>query len=545
MQTTLRHKLTLGLTVVAFALCYATVAVGLIDKWSTNYVYSYGFAVPLIAAYIVWTRWPRIRPLTLEPDHVAGMLLTSAGVFALVAGRVGALLAVEQISILFTLSGLVLFFLGRSALRALAFPIIYLLLCIPIWDYPIALFQEPSQTLSARIALSMLHPIGVPAFREGTRLVLPSVTLEVLRECSGVNQLVAIVAMTLPAAFLWLESYGRRAALLVIAIATAYFSNGVRIALIGVLAYNNVKGAHSQGALHILQGLAVSSLGYFLIGGCLSILAKTEKARISSGDRSGATSAEPHRDVQRFPWPAAVVIGVLFLAAGYTAFFRPVTVRLQQDLAALPVAIGDWTADYTTPARFTVGGVDDELSRVYRNSAGERIELYVGYHRYQVEGKEFGSEANHAARSAASSSLRADPNAAADTHRENVETEMWFDVNGRVLPNVYLARAVTIWDAITARRTNAAVVIVRWNRGTDRQRADSDAGEKQFIRELVPVLRDYLPSFDRSAQMNGRQAAARRLSLRIHPTERLSSTPPRLSNAISPVTTSTLGSGRG
>jgi len=41
-----------ALATVAFGICYGGVIASLIDSWLNNTLYSYGFAVPLIAAYI-------------------------------------------------------------------------------------------------------------------------------------------------------------------------------------------------------------------------------------------------------------------------------------------------------------------------------------------------------------------------------------------------------------------------------------------------------------------------------------------------------------
>ena len=489
-----------ALGIVAFALSYARAATALVEVWSTNYFYSYGFAVPLIGGYIVWTRWPRIRALSRTPDFGWGLATTVFGASLLVIGRLGSFLSLEQCSMLITLSGLVLLFLGRRAFRLLMFPILYLFLALPLLDYPISKFQEPSQTISARIALSLLHPLGIPALREGTRLVLPSVTLDVLRECSGVNQLVAIVAMTLPAGVLWLESLSRRVALLLIAVITAYLSNGLRIALIGVLTYNQFKGVTSQGPLHLLQGLVVSALGYLFIALCLSLLARSERNRPAAG-RHVPSEAPVSLPRSRFAFAQSAALFGLLLAGGYSALFRPVDVRLRDGLSALPSVIGDWHAEAASTQVLTsgFGGADDELSRVYRNPTGARVQLYVGYHGYQKEGKEFTAAAEQALRAGTPlSDVRVNSGKLDGTQPEAPPQDprqrlLWYDVNGRRLSTVYGAKAYNIWDALTTRRTNAALVVVDWNsEGTNVPNADRAAAA--FAEQLVPILRRYLSS---------------------------------------------------
>jgi EpsI family protein len=494
-----RHKWITALAIAAFGLCYAGVAGALVNEWSTNYVYSYGFAVPLISGYMVWARWPRIQSIAWTPDYLWSAPVALAGLCALVVGRAGALLTLQEASLVITLSGLVLLFLGRGVFRTLGFPIVYLFLGIPLWDYPISLFQEPSQALSARIALDMLHPIGIPALREGTTLVLPTVTLEVLRECSGVNQLVAIVAMTLPASFLWLESHTRRVALIAMAVVTAYVSNGLRIALIGVLAYNNVSGAHDRGVLHLLQGLAVSALGYLLIGACLSVLAKTERRRPATGTPAVESHSPDRRRRRGARSVESAVVGAMLAAGGFVVLFQPMDVPLTRDLRTIPMVIGNWTADPTaSPTQFSFTGVEDQLARVYRNNLGSRIELYVGYHHYQTEGKEFGAALHQTLnREASPLDLSANDGRVnqSGTGREKAPARalFWYDVNGRLLGNAYEARAYTVWDAITTRRTNAAVVVVAWD-GDGGRTGVAATDAIGFARALTPLLRQYLPA---------------------------------------------------
>jgi EpsI family protein len=513
MHISVRQQTYLALIVAAFILCYARASSALVEVWSTNYFYSYGFAVPLISGYIVWTRWARIQALSRTPDFGWGVATMVVGASLLVIGRLGAFLSLEQISILVTLTGLVLLLLGRAAARLLAFPILYLFLALPLLDYPISKFQEPSQTISARIALGILHPVGIPALREGTRLVLPSVTLDVLRECSGVNQLVAIVAMTLPAGVLWLNTLSRRFALVVIAIFTAYVSNGLRIAIIGVLAYNHVNGVTARGPLHLLQGLVVSALGYAFIAGCLSLLARSERNKVVARPESSGDPVSWR--AQRFGLVHAFALFCLLIAGGYATLFRPIDLPLPQQLGGIPTVIGDWSAEPATLPILTsgFGGVDDELSRVYRNTRGDRVRLYIGYHNYQREGKEFTAAAEQALKAGApllevrihgGKSDGTQPEAPAQDPRRRI---LWYDVNGRMLSTLYGAKAYNIWDAVTARHTNAALVIIDWNGDQVGVPTADDAAAATFVEQLLPILRRYLPSKNRMPTSSPRVAA--------------------------------------
>src|SRR6266436_706727 len=112
------YRLTaLAVAIAAFGICYGAVIASLIEAWSTNYLYSYGFAVPMIAAYILWSKSRESRLQLGAPDYLLGVPVTLAGIAMLMTGRLGALITVEQASLVVTLAGLLLLFFGRDAVR--------------------------------------------------------------------------------------------------------------------------------------------------------------------------------------------------------------------------------------------------------------------------------------------------------------------------------------------------------------------------------------------------------------------------------------------
>src|SRR5262249_1166643 len=179
----------------AFVLCYAAVIRALVESWATSYTYSYGFVVLLISLYLLRTQSTWLRKATTEPDYLGGVPVTLAGLGMLIAGRLGSLVSLQEGSLIVPVAGFLLLFAGRRVFARVWFPLAYLLVAFPIWDSVIARVQPPSQVLSAAVASGLLQVLEMPIVREGTRLVLPNVVVEVMRECSGVNQVVAVVAM--------------------------------------------------------------------------------------------------------------------------------------------------------------------------------------------------------------------------------------------------------------------------------------------------------------------------------------------------------------
>jgi EpsI family protein len=487
-----RPQIRAGVLALAFAVLYTGVVGQLVATWSNNYLYSYGFAVPFISAYMVWTKWPELKWMDWAPNYALGLPIVAVGVAMLVAGGIGAVDAVQQLSFIVTLTGLTLVVFGTAIFRAAWFPILYLLLMLPLWDQPISRLQIPSQLLSARIAVGMLDAVNVPVAREATYILLPGQTLEVLRECSGVNQLIVVFAMALPAAYLFLSGFWRRVTLVAIALLIAYLCNGFRIALLGILAQHGYQEA-TRGTLHLLQGLAVSGTGYLLIGAVLSWLARgTSVAQQRPADFAG------RRTVRR-PWIEASVLVLLVASATYLLTFKAAPVALSKELGALPRQLGDWVMDPAagpTSVDLRLPVMDDQMVRDYRNATGERVRLYVGYYRHQEAGKEL-SAATVGELQAGAERLalteEGDVNGYIRTRGTDTSGVLyWFDVNGRIVDQIYAAKAYTILDALTRRRTNAALVVVQWE---SRRPGDPGAHDRarDFVRLVLHALRQSLP----------------------------------------------------
>jgi EpsI family protein len=501
---------------LAFLLCYAGVIVSLVELWSTYALYSYGFAVPFIAGYLFWTRRATAPQFQRKPDYALGGPLIAAGLVMLVVGHAGTLLTIKQTSLLIVLAGLILVTYGREPLKFYRFTFAYLFLMVPIWDIPLNHLQNPSRLVSARIAAEFLQLIGVPVLRQDTNLVLPSVTLSVMPQCSGVNQLVVLIAMILPAAYLWLDSYPRRVAMFVFAIAVGYLSNGFRIALVGWLAVHGMgDGDVTASYAHLLEGLVVSALGYVAILAFLSLLSRSNRTAQESS--AAVPPAAVYGAGSRKLLLDAVVLLMLIGAAVPLGASSDVMFGL--DAQTLPRTIRNWTvrADTGTPEFLGVRedlvgayptaagarrfvGLDDEVVRGYRhvNDASARLQLYIGYYRRQVEGRELTGDAGHvleAAYTPLSIESSTGPLTLAEVVQDNGVTRrgiiFWYDIDGRVVENSYGIKAYTILNGIFRRRTNGAIVMVTWE-GQSASTVDPHGEAIEFVKGLLPILRPHL-----------------------------------------------------
>jgi EpsI family protein len=454
--------------VASILLVHAEAVRGMLRLWDESPMYSYGYLVPVISAYLAWSRREVLARQELRPSPAVGLGLLGVWALLYAAGHFAAVLLAQQLALVVAIAAATALVWGWPALRTVWAAVAYLLLMVPLWDG----FTEPLhgrfQNLSAGIGVRMLDLVGIPAYREGTFIALPTLTLEVARACSGVNYLVAVLALGLPLGYLYLRSPWRRVALLVSAMLIAALSNSLRVALIGVLVHLDI-GAALHGPGHTLHGLFVSGIGHVVLFVGLAILRRGERA----DDPPAATTASPGPAGQpvtvRSLAPAFVCAAVFAAVAGLTAWREPMPIALVAALDRLPARLGEWTADpYATPAPLPWWhGADADLRRTYHRG-GRAVDVHVVYFPTQRQSQEVVTyRASELHRDARPLDVRLDAAPARvnlATDRADGEARLslfWYELDGVVEAEPSSVKLRTLWHALGRGRTNGAVVCLR------------------------------------------------------------------------------------
>jgi exosortase len=245
---------------IALAIAYADVAAGLVRQWSADDNYSHGFVVVPLALWFAWERRHALAGAPFGPSLI-GLGVIAVGLAMLAVGTLGAELFLSRLSLLFVLSGLVLFVAGPSHLRVLAFPLAFLLLMIPI---PAILFNRiafPLQLLASQVGAATLDFAGVPVLREGNVLVLASTKLEVAEACSGIRSLVTLLTLAIVLGQFSLRRRWSRLALMIASLPVAIAANAARVAGTGFAAHFWSPEA-AEGFFHAFSGWAMFGVAF-------------------------------------------------------------------------------------------------------------------------------------------------------------------------------------------------------------------------------------------------------------------------------------------
>jgi exosortase len=251
-------------------LLYGSLLKALLTQWWTDPDYSHGFLVPVFSFAILWKQRLRWQKAEIQPSNV-GLVVMLGGVMLLFAGSLGAELFVSRVSLLVVLAGIILYLFGWNLLRAVSFPLCFLLLMIPI---PAIIFNQitfPLQLIASRFAAVGLDSIHIPILREGNVLVLPNYSLEVVEACSGIRSLMSLISLAIAYLYLVEPRYWVRYTIVIVMVPIAIVTNAIRISGAGVLAYH-IGPAAAEGFLHGFSDWMMFMVAFVLMFLCHSAL---------------------------------------------------------------------------------------------------------------------------------------------------------------------------------------------------------------------------------------------------------------------------------
>lgn len=164
---------------------------------------------------------------------------------------------------------------GARCFRAATFPLLLLLLMIPVpgvlLDKTVLLLQKGS----ASVAYRLFRVLGVPVFWSGFTFSLPGVDIEIAKECSGIRSTISLLVTGVVAGHVFLRSGWRKILLSLLTIPVAIFKNAVRIVTISSLGVY-VDRSFLFGKLHHYGGVPFALVALAILGPALLLLQRGE-----------------------------------------------------------------------------------------------------------------------------------------------------------------------------------------------------------------------------------------------------------------------------
>lgn len=245
-------------------LLFAPVLKFMAYEWLHDDDMGHGVLVPLVAGWVAWQKRRELAQTPRKPCYW-GLVVVMAGFLQLMAGTLGVELFVARTAFVVMLAGVIITVWGPAVFRILLFPWFLLFFMIRI---PAVLFNQitfPLQLLASQVAETVLSAIGIPVFREGNILELPSQRLSVVEACSGIRSLLSLTFLSLVYGFFFEKKTWIRAVLFFSTVPIAIAANAFRVTITGVL--SEVRREWAEGFFHSVEGWVV-----FMVALCLMVL---------------------------------------------------------------------------------------------------------------------------------------------------------------------------------------------------------------------------------------------------------------------------------
>jgi len=167
---------------------------------------------------------------------------------------------------------------GFAALRAAAFPLLFLLLMVPLPDVILDRAIYALQSGSTEISYLIFQMVGTPVSRHGFLLSVPGVTIEVAKECSSIRSSIALFITCLLAAHLYLRTVWKKFVFVVLGLLVSVVKNGIRISTLTLLSVY-VDPGFLYGRLHRQGGFVFFLIALLLLLPVFLWMEKSDKLR--------------------------------------------------------------------------------------------------------------------------------------------------------------------------------------------------------------------------------------------------------------------------
>jgi exosortase len=184
-------------------------------------------------------------------------------------------LSLEMLAVVIWWIGSFVLCFGSRVARLFLFPLCFLFWLVPVpalvLNRIVAVWQQGS-AISASLLFSV---VGVPVAQDGIMLSIPGLSLEVAQECSSLRSSLMLVVTSMVLAHLFLRSFWRKTAVVLVAIPLSIFKNGIRIFTIAMLG-TRVDAGFLHGRLHHNGGILFFLLAMAVVLVLLWLLSKGE-----------------------------------------------------------------------------------------------------------------------------------------------------------------------------------------------------------------------------------------------------------------------------
>jgi exosortase len=267
--------------VVSVAICWPAISALAVFSFQHEFS-SHALLIPVLSLYLLYMeRRIVFRQLRSSPALGSALILIGAALYWRSMGHSSLQSSAEflpgsTLAVVVIWMGGFLICYGYRAWRAATFPLVFLLLMVPLPEEILARTIYLLQVGSTSLSFSLFKLVGVPVLRQGFLLSVPGQTIEVAKECSGIRSSIALFITCLLAAHLFLRTPWKILLFIVLVFPVSIVKNAIRIVTLTLLSIY-VDPGFLRGNLHHDGGFVFFLLALAILFPVLLLLQKSEE----------------------------------------------------------------------------------------------------------------------------------------------------------------------------------------------------------------------------------------------------------------------------
>jgi len=374
------------IAVLAPFLIYFSTLRSIIGIWNSSETFVHGYIILPLSLWMIWKRRHSL-PMESAAPFRPGMLLLLACGFGWLLAELAAVQVVQQYAFVAMLPLVVLTLLGPAVFRAMAFPLLFLLLAVPFGESLI----DPLINVTADFTVAALQATGIPVLRNGTQFEIPSGSWSVVEACSGVRYLIASVTLGCLYAYLTYRSRVRQAVFILISIVVPIIANGLRAYMIVMIGH--LSGMElAVGVDHLIYGWLFFGLVMFIMLWLGSFWREDLDQPATHPGMHVPRAAVAQVSPTSFLIAAVGTIACLAIWPLYSLYIE------RANYNPAPASLSEFKSRWQEAAPFTdwkpgFTPANAELFRLYTRDA-LNVGIFVGFYRNQHDGSKLISSSN-------------------------------------------------------------------------------------------------------------------------------------------------------
>src|SRR3990170_6697983 len=225
---------------------------------------------PIILVIILWLIWQQRKALLVVPVNAApvpGFGLLVFGVLLYAVGRSQDVILFEVGALAPILAGVLLVARGWEGLRALWFPLLFIVFLVPLPGFFVDALTGPLKQNVSVIAEQLRYAAGYPVARNGVVLIIGQYQLLVADACSGLNTMFSLSALGLLYLHLMrYKSWLHNGLILASILPIAFGANIVRVMILVLVTYH-LGDETGQGFTHSFAGMLLFMVALLMLLG--------------------------------------------------------------------------------------------------------------------------------------------------------------------------------------------------------------------------------------------------------------------------------------